>query len=143
MPSVEPWRIPHWLTPVCDDHPVSHPTRRCDPVRSQRSIVGASPERSARRSTASARPSIWTNTMPGTSVGAATLARRRAVPAMRRSNQASSSSASADDTAVAIAARPMTITDGVQNPLSVDARQVVEHQRHHQRVDHDGARARA
>ena len=27
IPSVEPWRMPHWLTPVCDDQPVSQPTR--------------------------------------------------------------------------------------------------------------------
>ena len=26
MSTTEPCRIPHWLTPVCDDQPVSHPT---------------------------------------------------------------------------------------------------------------------
>ena len=48
IPSVEPWRIPHWLTPVCEDHPVSHPTRRCD--------AGPQPAIDRRRVTGSQRP---------------------------------------------------------------------------------------
>ena len=45
MSTVEPCRIPHWLTPVCDDHPVSHSTRWWLPSRSQRCRLGTSPDR--------------------------------------------------------------------------------------------------
>ena len=89
------------------------------PSRSQRSIVGTSPERRARRSTSSATPSSWTNTMPGTSVAGGRLARRRANAAVRRSNQASSSSAMTRRDQALITASPMTITSAVPKPSSV------------------------
>ena len=83
MSTTEPWRMPHWLTPVCEDHPVSQPISRWVPWRSQRCSVGTSPECSARSSTTSASPSICTKTTPGTSVEAAFPARRRGPPAHR------------------------------------------------------------
>ncbi len=43
MSMTEPWRMPHWLTPVCDDHPVSQPISRWLPSRSQRWRVGRRP----------------------------------------------------------------------------------------------------
>ena len=110
--------MPHWLTPVCDDQPVSHPMSRCEPSSSQRCRVGASPERSARSSTALARPSSWTKTTPGTSVTVACRRRRRARRAAMWSNHESSSSANAHDTSVVMAARPMTTATLVQKPDS-------------------------
>ena len=121
MSSVEPWRIPHWLTPVCDDQPVS---QRDEAVPSRRAASGRwsgqSPERSARRSNTSwATPSSWTNTMPGTSVRAADFARRRATVAVRRSNHASSSIASSDETIALIDGEPDHDHD--RRPEAVDA----------------------
>ena len=142
MSTIEPWRMPHWLTPVCDDQPVSQPTRRCVPSRSQRSSVGTSPERRARSSTTSASAVELHEHEPGHVGG-----RRAAWPAAGRggpscwSNQASSSSASTDETSVVIAARPMTTTSAVQKPVELDAGQPVEHERDEQGVEHDGADA--
>ncbi len=111
--------MPHWLTPVCDDHPVSQPISRWLPSRSQRWRVGTSPERSARSSTGLASPSICTKTTPGTSVSAAIPECRRARRAIDVSNQASSSKARRLDTTVVTAANPSTITSGAHQPSSV------------------------
>ena len=119
MSSTEPWRIPHWLTPVWDDQPVSQRTRRCRPSRSHPSIVGQSPERVARTNTSWATPSSCTNTMPGTSVRAADFARRRATVAVRRSNHTSSSIAISDETIALMTASPITITTAVPKPSTV------------------------
>ena len=64
-----PWRIPAWLAPVCDERSHSQPVMRCVPERTHLARVGAWPSASAWRSTGSARPSIWMNRIPGTSVG--------------------------------------------------------------------------
>ena len=116
MSTVEPWRMPHWLTPVCDDHPVSQPTSTWLPSRIQRCRFGTSPERRARRSTPNATPSSCTNTTPGTSVALAPFVRRLACRATRRSSHESSSMASSALTMVVAIVRPMTITSAVQKP---------------------------
>ena len=141
MSAVEPWRMPHWLTPVCDDQPVSHPTRWWVPVRSQRCNVGTSPERRARSSTTLATPSSWTNTTPGTSVTVASPLRRRARRDLRGSNHESSSRASARDTSVVTAARPTTTATDVQKPVQLDAGQLVEQPADQERVDDDRPQA--
>ena len=116
MSTVDPCRMPHWLTPVCDDHPVSQPTSTWLPSRIQRCRVGTSPERSARRSTAWATPSSWMNTTPGTSVTTASFDRRWAWRATRWSSHESSSMASSALTNVVTITRPMTTPNAVQNP---------------------------
>ena len=116
MSTVDPCRMPHWLTPVCDDHPVSQPTSTWLPSRIHRCRVGTSPERSARRSTAWATPSSWMNTTPGTSVTLASFERRRACRAMRWSSHELSSTASSALTIVVTITRPMTTHNAVQNP---------------------------
>ena len=116
MSTVEPCRMPHWLTPVCDDHPVSQPTSTWLPSRIHRCRVGTSPERSARRSTAWATPSSWMNTTPGTSVTTASFDRRRACRATRWSSHESSSMASSALTIVVTITRPTTTHNAVQNP---------------------------
>ena len=116
MSTVDPCRMPHWLTPVCDDHPVSQPTSTWLPSRIQRCRVGTSPERSARRSTAWATPSSWMNTTPGTSVTTASFDRRRACRATRWSSHELSSMASSALTIVVTITRPTTTPSAVQNP---------------------------
>ncbi len=108
--------MPHWLTPVCDDHPVSQPTSRWLPSRIHRCNVGTSPELIARRSTARATPSSWMNTMPGASLTSASFERRRACRAMRWSNHESSSTASRALTNVVTITSPTTTHNAVQNP---------------------------
>ena len=139
MSTVEPCRMPHWLTPVCDDHPVSQPTSTWLPSRIHRCRVGTSPERSARRSTAWATPSSWMNTTPGTSVTSASFDRRRAWRAMRWSSHESSSMASSALTNVVTMTSPMTTHSAVQNPSISTPGSSVEQQEHEQRVEDDRA----
>ena len=109
--------MPHWLTPVWDDHSVRQPSRRWLSTSSQRCNVGTSPDANATRSTGSDSPSTCTNTTPGTSVVVAPR-RRRDWRAMRWSYQESSSRASAVANNVPTTVATIVTSNAAQNPSS-------------------------
>ena len=111
--------MPHWLTPVWEDHPVSQLTRWWLPSRIQRCRLGTSPDRSARLSTAWATPSSWMNTTPGTSVLTAVFEHLRALRATRSSSHEESSMASSELSSVVMTTRPTMIHRAGQNPSMV------------------------
>ena len=97
MSDTEPWRIPHWLTPVCDDQPVSQREEAvvtvAQPAVDRRAVPGARSEQHVVGDAVELHEHDAWNV-----VRAADFDRRRARPAVRRSNHTSSSSAISDET---------------------------------------------
>ena len=110
--------MPAWLAGVVAGSCARHGTIRCVPDRSQRAIVGRSPDCTAHRASGSASPSIWMTTTPGTSVGDAFVA-RRAARSMSATNQSSSPASSSQPTMPISTAYNHDAQNAGQNPDKV------------------------
>ena len=89
--------------------------------------VGNIPRPSARRRTACATPSNWTNTTPGTSVTLAPSSTLTRLSRRRRSKYASSSSASSVEIAVVTTTRPTTMHERRPEAVDLDTGQQFQH----------------
>ena len=138
MSTTEPCRMPHWLTPVCDDQPVSHAD---EAVARRRAASGAG---SARRPTAApGRAPTWPGRRSGRTRSRDVGGRRPPGPAPGPAGQV------LVEPGVVVEGQhrrherrhrtpdPITMATPVQKPVEGDAGEAIEHEHHHQRIEHD------
>jgi uncharacterized protein YbaR (Trm112 family) len=103
IPSLLPRRRPAWLAEVCEGRSAVHSIIRWLPLRIQRDSVGRLPARTCAMSSGAARPSIWMNTTPGTSLGACFTSSRMTCATTRAENESSSDMPMIPDSSVSTA----------------------------------------